>query len=46
VIDDEYVIATNELAGYDVHAAETFRRMLPPGETTVYALRRATPAQP
>jgi hypothetical protein len=46
VIDDEYVISTRELDGYDIHALHIYRRALPPGEATVYALRRRNPPQP
>ncbi len=46
VIDDEYVISTRELDGYDIHAHHIYRRALPPGEATVYALRRRDPLQP
>jgi len=44
VVDDEYVIATQDLAGYEIYALRKVDRWLVPGETTVYALRRSAEA--
>lgn len=46
VIDDEYVISTRELDGYSIHAHQAYGRVLPPGETNVYALRRQETPEP